>query len=90
VDVEVMPNCSAVASWIEFADQRAQFRVRRIEPSGVRSESTVVSALVGSRASGYPRIASDDEELVFAWAENAEGRSHVRTAVARWQPDGTR
>jgi len=82
VDVELMPNGSAIASWIEFADNRAQFRVRRVDPSGGRSESTNVSALVGSRASGYPRIASHGDELVFAWTENADGQSRVKTAIA--------
>ena len=90
VDVELMPDGSAIATWIEVADQRAHFRVRRIEPSGVRSESTTVSALAGSRASGYPRVASRGDEVVFAWTENAEGRSQVRTAVTRWRADGTR
>ena len=90
VDVELMSDGSAIASWIEFADRRAQFRIRRVGPSGTRSDSTTVSALAGSRASGYPRIASHRDELVFAWTENADGRSRVRTAVARWRADGTR
>ena len=90
VDVELMPDGSAIASWIEFADQHAQFRVRRVDPSGTRSQSTTVSALAGSRASGYPRIASRGDEIVFAWTENAAGRSRVRTAVTRWRPQGTR
>jgi hypothetical protein len=90
VDVELMPNGSAIASWIEFAEQRAQFRVRRVDPTGARSESSTVSALVGTRASGYPRIASRGDEIIFAWTANADGRSQVRTAVTRWRADGTR
>ena len=90
VDVELMPNGSAIASWIEFADQRAQFRIRRVDPTGARSDSTTVSSLVGSRSSGYPRIASRGDEIVFAWTENADGRSQVRTAATRWRGDGTR
>jgi hypothetical protein len=67
----------------QFADQRAQVRVRRVDPSGLRSESITVSALVGSRASGYPRMASHGDELVFAWTENVKGQSQVKTAVVR-------
>jgi hypothetical protein len=37
VDVELMEDGSAVVSHIEFAEQRAQFRARRIEHSGARS-----------------------------------------------------
>ena len=83
VDVELAADGSAIASWIEFADQRAQFRVRRIERSGARSQSVTVSSLSGSRASGYPRIAVSGEDVVFAWTENAQSGSRVQTAAAR-------
>ena len=83
VDVELATEGGAVASWIEFADQRSQFMVRRVQPSGAKSPATTVSALAGGRASGYPRIALHGDELVFAWTESANGRSQVQTAVAR-------
>jgi hypothetical protein len=86
VDVELMPDGSAVASWIEFAEGRAQFRVRRVEPSGTRSASTSVAGLEGTRASGYPRTAFHDGELVFAWTESRDGQLRVQTAVAKSTP----
>lgn len=82
VDVEFMADGSVAASWIEFAEERAQFRVRRVEPSGRKSSAIVVSDLAGGRASGYPRIASSGNEIVFAWTESANGRSQVQTAAA--------
>jgi hypothetical protein len=42
-----------------------------------------VSSIVGSRASGYPRIAADGTDLLFAWTESGSGATQVRTAVAR-------
>jgi hypothetical protein len=81
-DVELMADGSAVASWIETTEQRAQFRVRRVQPSGVKSAAITVSEIAAGRASGYPRIASHGDEIVFAWTENANGRSQVRTAAA--------
>jgi hypothetical protein len=90
VDVELMADGSAVASWIEFADQRAQFRVRRVARSGARGPASTVSSVAGSRASGYPRIAVLGDEIVFAWTESAEGVTYVRTARARWQSEATR
>jgi len=86
VDVELLADGSAAASWIEFADQRAQFRVRRVTPSGERSSPVTVSGLAGSRASGYPRIAAHGNELLFAWTETSDGRSQVQTAVVRPSP----
>jgi hypothetical protein len=83
VDVELTSDGGALASWIEFADQRSQFMVRRVQPSGAKSPAVTVSALAGGRASGYPRIARHGDELVFAWTESANGGSQVQTAVAR-------
>ena len=83
VDVELLADGSAVASWIEFANQRAQFRFRRVERSGNKSGALTVSALAGSRASGYPRLALHGSELLFAWTETAQDGARVKTAAAR-------
>ena len=82
VDVELMADGSAVASWIEFGFPRAQFRVRRVDPSGAKSAAITVSGLEGSRTSGYPRIGQNGNEVVFAWTETVDGRSQVQTARA--------
>jgi hypothetical protein len=81
VDVELLPDGSAAASYIEFAEERAQFRVRRVERSGARSAALTVSAIDGGRTSGYPRLARDGHQLLFAWIER-EGSLRVRTAAA--------
>jgi hypothetical protein len=83
VDAELLPDGSALATWIEFSDQRAQFRVRRIRQDGTRSEAVTVAGIAGSRASGYPRGAIANGEVVFAWTESADGGGlQVRTAAA--------
>jgi len=83
VDVEMLDDGSAVATWVEFADDRSQFRMRRIEPSGMRSPSITING--EGRVSGYPRVARNGNELVFAWTEGSEGEGtqKVRAAVAR-------
>jgi hypothetical protein len=84
VDVELLPDGAALATWIEFADQRAQFRARRIDRSGTRSVPVTISSMANSRASGYPRAAIANGEVVFAWTESADGGGlQVRTAAAR-------
>jgi hypothetical protein len=83
VDVELLPDGSAIATWIEFSQQHAQFRMRRVESTGARSAPVTVSTLSGSRSSGYPRVAVAPGEILFAWTENADGGSRVRTAAAR-------
>ena len=92
VDVELLPDGAALATWIEFADPpkpsggggRAQFRARRIDRNGTRSAPVTVAGIAGGRASGYPRAAIANGEVVFAWTESADGGGlQVRTAAAR-------
>jgi hypothetical protein len=83
VDVELLPDGSALAAYVEFASQRAQFRVRRIGADGSKSEPITVSGMAGNRSSGYPRMVLSGDELVFAWTEREGGQSRVQTAMAR-------
>lgn len=85
VDVALVPDGSAaIATWIEFADQRSQFRARRIGRTGARSAPVTIAGLAAGRASGYPRMALNGSELVFAWTESgAGGATQVKTATAR-------
>ena len=82
VDVELLPDGSAVVAYIEFAKQRADFRLRRVTAAGEKSAPVTISNVAGNRSSGYPRVAAHDGELVFAWVDRANG-SQVKTAVAR-------
>jgi hypothetical protein len=82
VDLDLLADGSALATWIEFADQRAQFRARRITRGGQRSPAITVTGVAGSRSSGYPRLAASGSEIVFAWTDT-EGGLAVKTAVAR-------
>ena len=81
VDVELLPDGSVLPSWIEFANQKAELRVRRIDASGMRSGAVTVTALNSTRSSGYPRMARAGDELVFAWTEVTRGVTGL--------PDGT-
>jgi len=79
VDAALLADGSAIATWIEFADGKAQFRMRRVTPNGDRGAATTVAGLSANRASGYPRMARFGEELIFAWTESGTP-SIVKTA----------
>ena len=84
VDIEMLPDGSALATWIEFADQKAQFRARRVERNGTRSAPITIAGIAGARSSGYPRAAVANGEVVFAWTESSgDGGLRVRTASSR-------
>ena len=86
VDVEFLPDNSVLASWIEYADKQAEFRVRRIDRMGKRSSSVLVTPLMSGRESGYPRMALRDDKLFFVWTErdtlDANGTRRVSMATA--------
>jgi BNR repeat-like domain len=82
VDIEMLDDGSAVASWVEFANGRSQFKVRRVAASGQRSEAAAVPG--AGRVSGYPRMTRSGDELVLAWTEGEAGQQ-VKAAVARVQ-----
>ena len=82
VDIELLDDGSAVAPWVELADERSRLRARRVETSGARS---AVFDLGAERVTGYPRVTRSADELVFAWNERAAGEDGdvIRGAVAR-------
>jgi hypothetical protein len=80
VDVELLRDGSALATWIEAMEGKAEFRARRVHASGQRGPAFGVAGLAASRASGYPRMARFNDELVFAWTETGDAPG-VKTAV---------
>jgi hypothetical protein len=84
VDVELLPDGSAAASWIEYSaeSKSTSFRVRRIERSGAMSSPTTVTSIGSGRTSGYPRMARVGGELLFAWTDTSAA-PRIATARAR-------
>jgi hypothetical protein len=82
VDVELLTDGSALASWMERGGSRARFRVRRIDRSGGRTPAVTIADIQGSRAAGYPRLAVHGGEVVFAWTESGTAQPRVQTARA--------
>ena len=89
VDVELLPDGSALATWMELGGGRTDLRARRLQSSGVRGSATTIAPMSSSRSSGYPRVAQSGGELVFAWTEVVPAKSgvaattRVLTATAR-------
>ena len=82
VDVEQLPDGSAVVGWIERTGRSTAYKVRRVERDGQRSAAVTVTDLGERRNSGYPRLARRGHELVFAWTGGRD-LPRVETATAR-------
>lgn len=89
VDIELLEDGAAVASWVEARPQQApEIRLRRIEPSGQKGPAVSVPAT--GRPTGSPRMARQGDELLLAWTESTppaggsgEGVLQIKTAAAR-------
>jgi hypothetical protein len=84
VDIELLDDGSAVATWVEFANERAQLRARQVGRSGRRSAPATIAGADERRLRGYPRLARSGNSLVLAWTESGDGPGpqEVRTALA--------
>jgi hypothetical protein len=89
VDVELLDDGAAVATWIEFVSGRSELRVRLVTPDGRRSKAQRVAGVGEDAAAGLPRLARRGDELIFAWTESGtptaagEVPQRVRTAIAK-------
>jgi len=86
LDIEMLDDGTAVASWVEYAEGKTDLRLRRIDRSGARSPAQPIVAVSGGRASGFPRMGRQGDQLIFAWTESASandeaGALKVSTAV---------
>jgi len=82
VGVEFLKDGGAAVSWVEFANERQQFQVRRGDVDGTRSASVIIAGSGEGRVAGHPRMTADRDGLLFAWTETMNGASRVRTAQA--------
>ena len=81
VDVEVLADGSAVVLWMEFANAKAELRMRRVWADGRRGPSVVVSGVGADRSSGNPRLVRNGNDLVLAWrASGPTPQIHVAAA----------
>ena len=89
VDVELLDDGSAVATWIEYAGGQSELRARLVTPNGIRSAPVNVAGVGEDAAAGLPRLARRGDELIFAWTESGtpnqagDTPQRVRTAVAQ-------
>ena len=78
--VALGPDGSALVGWVEFAKEKSQFKVRRIDANGTKQPAATVADLSGTR---FPRLALGKGEVVLAWTETEKDSSRVKTARIR-------
>jgi len=82
VDVMLLPDGAALVCWLEQDGESGEIRARRVSTDGARGSSLTIAETTTQRASGFPRMARNDEEIVFAWTDDGDP-SQVRTASTK-------
>ena len=77
MQVALAPDGAAIVGWVEFANEKSTFRVRRIDAMGTRGPSVAVADISGTR---FPRLVVAKNETVVAWTESEKDSSRVKTA----------
>ncbi len=75
VSVALLSNRDAVVCWMEMVEAGAEVRVRRVPHKGEAGKSITVTPTAATRASGFPRMALNGEDVIFAWTKLEDERS---------------
>jgi hypothetical protein len=84
VDLEMLPDGSVLAVWLEKLGESAEIRARRVTADGAADPSWTVTTTSGARRSGFPRVVAQEREVVFAWTDPSEDGG-IRVASAAWK-----
>ena len=83
VDVVLLDDGHALATWLEAGADGASIMSRRVSPDGAVGALRRLAVSDEARASGFPRIARlGADRLMLAWT-SVEGEGQVRTAVLK-------
>jgi len=69
VGTTLMPDGSALVSWLESERGKAAIKVRKVTASGRLGSPMIVAASSSARASGFPQIVRTEDDVWFAWTE---------------------
>jgi hypothetical protein len=72
VDIELLPDGSALVVWLERTGVAAEVRARLIRPDGSTGESRMIAESSESRASGFPRTTRLGDTVIVAWTLTGE------------------
>jgi hypothetical protein len=80
VDVLLVDKDTALVSWMEMFDKKAQLKVARISRKGAMSKHHVIATIDASRKTGFPQMELVDNKVLFAWTEVSKSDTTIQTA----------
>jgi len=80
VDVAMLDDQNALVSWMEATGDIAEIKVLKVNKNGGKKSPLLISSLSASRSSGFPQMEVLNDMVYFAWNDNSEDQSTVKTA----------
>ncbi len=77
VDVEMLDEKSAMVSWMENGNIKAQ----KVYKDGKKESSIIIATSSEERSGGFPQMTLTGNKLIFAWTDDKEKR--IKTASLR-------
>lgn len=81
VDVAMLPDHSALVTWMEMDKDAAFLFVQKVNVAGDKFQKQQVTAMDPGRKSGFPQMEIWGEKVYFAWTHIEENQSKVRVAA---------
>lgn len=75
VSAALLSNDEALVCWMAMVESGAEVRVRRVHRNGRVGKSISVTPTSATRASGFPRMAVNSSDVIFAWTKLSDERS---------------
>lgn len=72
---------SVVATWLSQTDGSGEIRYRRISPDGDSGPVHLLARTGAARSSGFPRVVTTSERVLFAWTDTLADDAVIRTAT---------
>lgn len=85
VDVIMLDDENAIASWMESVDSKAQIKAIKISRAGQKSKPIVVGTVENSRNTGFPQMGLVGNQIHFAWTDVTDEKSTIKTAYVLLQ-----
>jgi hypothetical protein len=91
VDTVLLPDGSALVSWLADGRDGAVLTIARVRSDGTIDARWPIATSSAARSAGFPQMSRVDDTLLIAWTED-RSPSRIRTFAARLDPawvDGT-
>jgi hypothetical protein len=78
VDVDWLPDGTALVTWVEQVGEGAEIRARRVKLDGGMDEPFLLAHTSPGRPSGFPRLAVQGTSIWLAWTDVSQQPARVR------------